>query len=258
MLAKRLAPTSTFLCLDYDGTLVPSASRPEHAVFDDSGRRLLRGLSRLMPVAIVSGRARGALRQLVDVPSLYYVGNHGIEISGPGVRYHAPTPAGWPRELERLLTVIESDAPPGVLIERKGPTASVHYRLVAPADRRPWLPALRARLARSTTAGRMRVVRGKAAVELRPPGDWHKGAAVSWLLGRPAMAGRTPVYLGDDATDEDAFRAIRPVGVGVLVGSPRRTAARYCLPDADRVRRFLTHLTEALTRGAPYGNADGA
>jgi trehalose-phosphatase len=143
--------------------------------------------------------------------------------------------------LERLLTTIESDAPPGVLVERKGPTASVHYRLVTPADRRRWLPALRAQLAVPTTEGRLRVVRGKSVLELRPPGNWHKGAAVRWLAGRPSLAGRTPVYVGDDATDEDAFRAIQREGIGVFVGPLRRSAARYCLRSPDHVRRFIAH-----------------
>ncbi|HET8760588.1 MAG TPA: trehalose-phosphatase [Nitrospiria bacterium] len=238
-LAKRLTKRSVLLCLDYDGTLVPIAGRPELATFDDSGRRLLRGLSRRMPVAIVSGRARAALRSLIGVPSLYYVGNHGFEISGPRVRLRAPLPPDWPRELERLLTTIESDAPPGVLIERKGPTASVHYRLVAPEDRRRWLPALRARLDVLAGDGHLRVLRGKTVLELRPPGHWHKGAAVRWLTERRCFTGRIPVYLGDDATDEDAFRAIRHDGIGVLVGPSRRTAARYRLPGPAHVRRFI-------------------
>jgi alpha,alpha-trehalase len=250
VLAHRVTTRSVLLCLDYDGTLVPIASRPELATFDESGRRLLRALARRMPIAIVSGRARAALRTLVGVPSLYYVGNHGLEISGPGVRLRAPYPATWTAELERLLVAIESDAPPGALVERKGPTASVHYRLVDAAARRRWLPVLRARLAGPADAGRLRVVRGKAVIELRPPGHWHKGAAVRWLLERPRFRGRVPVYLGDDTTDEDAFRAIRRNGVGVLVGPSRRTAARYGLPGPDHVRRFIAH---CLDRGATGG-----
>jgi trehalose-phosphatase len=253
VLAKRLTKYPVLLCLDYDGTLVPIAPRPKEAIFDEAGRRLLRGLSRRMPVAIVSGRARSALRKLVGVPSLYYVGNHGLEISGPGgVRLRAPLPAAWPRKLERLLTMIESDAPPGVVIERKGPTASVHYRLVAPADRRRWLSPLRAQLALLTANGRLRIVRGKAVLELRPPGSWHKGSAVRWLIDHPTLARRTPVYMGDDATDEDAFRAVRPNGIGVLVGPPRRTAAQYRLPSPAHVRRFIEQwLHETIAEGHP-------
>ena len=255
VLAERLAKRSIFLCLDYDGTLVPIAPRPDQATFDDSGRRLLRRLSRWIPIAIVSGRRRATLRQLVGVPSLYYVGNHGSEISGPGVRFRASLPATWPRELDRLLTTIESDAPRGVLVERKGPTASVHYRLVDPTERRRWLPALRASLVRATAAGHIRLVQGHAVLDLRPPGDWHKGTAVRWLIGRPRLSASIAVYLGDDATDEDAFRAIRYDGIGVLVGRPRRTAARYYLPDTDHVRRFIVSCLSVMTtaKGRPRG-----
>jgi trehalose-phosphatase len=252
VLANRLAKRPVLLCLDYDGTLVPIAPRPEQAIFDEAGRRLLRVLSRRIPIAIVSGRARSALRKLVGVPSLYYVGNHGLEISGPGVRHRTPLPADWPRRLDRLLTLIECDAPSGVVIERKGPTASIHYRLVAPAERRRWLPALRMRLDRPTRDDRLRVVRGKSVFELRPPGRWHKGAAVRWLMDRPALADRIPVYMGDDATDEDAFRAIRPTGIGVLVGPPRHTAAQYRLPSPDHVRRCIeAWLNQAHRGGRP-------
>jgi trehalose-phosphatase len=82
-------------------------------------------------------------------------------------------------------------------------------------------------------------VRGKAVYELRPPLDWNKGAAVRWLLSRPGMADRTPVYLGDDTTDEDAFRVVRENGIGILVGPPRRSAARYRLSGPAEVRRLL-------------------
>jgi trehalose-phosphatase len=245
-LARRLALRPVFLCLDYDGTLVPIAPRPSQAIFDDEGRRLLRALARRVPTAIVSGRARTTLRALVGVPALVYVGNHGLEISGPHLRHDTVVPRGWRRDLDRLLALIEADAPPGAVVERKGVTASVHYRLVGASHRRRWLPALRARLRSDVVRGGLRVVRGKAVVELRPPVDWDKGTAVRWLLSCPALAGRTPVYVGDDATDEDAFRAVRTNGIGVLVGRPRRSAARYRLPGPADVRGLLVRWLQVL------------
>jgi trehalose-phosphatase len=234
------------LCLDYDGTLVPIAARPHLATFDDAGRRLLRALARHIPIAIVSGRSRARLRGLVGVRSLIYVGNHGLEISGPRIRHRPEVPAAWRRDLKRLLKFIEADAPPGGLVERKGVTASIHYRLVSVANRRRWLPRLRSRLAAETATGRFRVVHGKAVLELRPPVDWNKGEAVRWLLARPALRDRTPVYLGDDATDEDAFRAVRMNGVGVLVGRPRRSAAHYRLTGPADVRALLVRWLQVL------------
>lgn len=245
-LARRLARRRVLLCLDYDGTLVPIASRPDRAAFDDTGRRLLSTFARRVPVAVVSGRSLASLRTLVGVPALVYVGNHGLEISGPRVRHDAPVSSAWRGDLHRLLASIKRDAPPGAVLEDKGMTASVHYRLVAASTRRRWLPGLRARLRAAAGQGRLRVVRGKAVIELRPPVDWNKGAAVRWLLSRPALAGRTPVYLGDDTTDEDAFLAVRRDGVGVLVGRPRRSAARYRVSGPTDVRSLLVHWLQAL------------
>jgi trehalose 6-phosphate phosphatase len=75
---------------------------------------------------------------------------------------------------------------------------------------------------------------------------------VRWLTERSEFAGRTPVYVGDDATDEDAFRVIRRDGIGILVGPPRRSAARYCLPSPDHVRRLIEHwLHHTRTRASP-------
>ncbi len=249
-LARRLRGFPAFLFLDYDGTLVPIASRPDQATFDDDGRALLRALAGMFPVAIVSGRARAIVRSLVGVPSLYYVGNHGLEISGPRVRRNVAVPARWRRDLAAFLGAIEADAPSGLVIERKGVTASVHYRLVSIEDRSRWLPTLRRRLAAWVAGDRLDLVRGKAVYELRPPLDWDKGAAVRWLISRPGMTDRTPVYLGDDTTDEDAFRAVRADGVGVLVGRPRRSAARYRLAGPAAVRRLLVRWLAEFDRRA--------
>lgn len=249
VLARRLARRRVLLCLDYDGTLVPIADHPHLATFDDAGQRLLRMLARHLPIAVVSGRSLASLRRMVGVPGLVYVGNHGLEISGPRIRYETPVPSPWRRDLAQLIASITRDAPLGSVIEQKGVTASVHYRLVAASDRRQWLAGLRARLRAEVTRGRLRAVRGKTVIELRPPVDWHKGAAVRWLLSRPALASRTPVYLGDDTTDEDAFLAVRRNGVGVLVGGPRRSAARYRLSGPAEVRTLLIRWLQALDRG---------
>lgn len=247
-MARRLARRRVLLCLDYDGTLVPIAARPHLATFDAAGQRLLRALARHVPIAVVSGRSLTSLRRLVGVPGLVYVGNHGLEISGPRMRYETPVPSAWRRDLARLLVSIKRDAPLGSVLEQKGMTASVHYRLVAASDRRQWLPGLRARLRAEAGRGRLRVIRGKAVIELRPPVDWDKGAAVRWVLSRPALAGRTPVYVGDDITDEDAFLAVRRNGVGVLVGRPRRSAARYRFSGPADVRALLASWLQALDR----------
>lgn len=249
-LIDRLPTRRPCACLDYDGTLVPMAPRPDLAFFDAPGRELLRALGRQMPVAIVSGRARSTLRSLVRVRGLVYVGNHGLEIAGPGISHVAKPHRNWHIELERMVRAIESSAPPGVLIERKGLTASVHYRLVKGATRPRWVRRTATRLASWCAANRVHVVRGKAVFELRPLGGWDKGHAVRWLLSQPAWRNRTPVYLGDDTTDEDAFEAIRSNGIGVLVGPSRMSAARYRVPNWAAARTLLQRWLVAIS--APH------
>ncbi|MEO5656112.1 MAG: trehalose-phosphatase [Nitrospiria bacterium] len=253
-LADRLPASRVALCLDYDGTLVPIAPRPESATFDPAGRDLLRRLARLMPVALVSGRARATLRALIGLRSPVYVGNHGWEIGGPGIRFDPPLPPRWRADLDRMLNDVRALSVAGVLIEHKGITASLHYRLVAAPHRRRWLRAVRSRLAPWVAARRVALVDGYAVIELRPPRAWNKGTAVRWLLSRPGWHGRTPVYLGDDATDEDAFQAIRSRGIGVLIGSRRLTAARFRVSNPAAVRRLLTRWLPPATCPEPSRN----
>jgi trehalose-phosphatase len=245
-LVDRLPTRRPFLCLDYDGTLVPIARTPAQATCDERERTLLRRLSRRMPVAVVSGRALATLRSLVGVRSLIYVGNHGGEIAGPGFRHDIAAPRGWHRDLAAALEALEAIAPAGLLVERKGLTASVHYRLVAPGARRRWLRRAALRLSPWVNDGRVRVGHGQLVWELRPPTGWDKGRAVRWLLARPGLRGRVPVYVGDDTTDEDAFTAIRSIGIGIRVGPPRASAARYRLSDPAAVHHVLQRWLDAI------------
>ena len=247
-LIARLPTSRPCICLDYDGTLVPIASKPELATFEESGRVLLRNLARHMPLAIVSGRARAALRSLVGVRGLVYVGNHGLEIAGPRIIHLARPPRNWRGDLERMTRAIEASAPPNVVVERKGLSVSIHYRLLDGATRRRWVRQTWTRLTAWSAAQHLHAVRGKAVFELRPFGGWNKGSAVRWLLSQPSWRGRTPIYLGDDMTDEDAFEAVRADGIGILVGPPRITAAKYRVSDWNAARELLGKWLFAMSR----------
>jgi trehalose-phosphatase len=121
----------------------------------------------------------------------------------------------------------------------------VHYRHVAPADR----PRVAAAVEQVLTARpSLRCLFGKDVFELLPDVDWNKGAAVRRLMeaGPDRAARMLPVYAGDDLTDEDAFRAIGPAGVAIVVGRDARPSlARYALGDAAEVARFLEALDSA-------------
>jgi alpha,alpha-trehalase len=231
--------------LDYDGTLSPIASRPEDAVLPPATREVLSGLAECWQTAIISGRSLAGLREVIGLQGVIYVGNHGLEIEGPpgsGIRRNLgedflPDVAAAAAALQAALDEVD-----GVLVEDKQYSLSVHYRLVAPAQVGTVEAAVDAALDRHP---RLQKRLGKKVFELRPRLDWDKGKAVRWLLqiighGRQGML---PLYIGDDVTDEDAFRELAHDGVGVLVSEEaRETAATHRLHDTDEVRRFLARL----------------
>jgi trehalose-phosphatase len=237
--------------LDYDGTLTPIVARPELAVLDATMRETLRGLAALCPVAVISGRDLGNVRDLVAVPELSYSGSHGYAIrTADGRRHEHPAGVSALPGLDAAEAALREALGPieGHLVERKRFSVAVHYRNVRADDEE------RVRSAFEQVAGShpgLRRGEGKKVMELLPDADWDKGRAVTWLLDALALDGPTalPVFVGDDVTDEHAFRAIADAGIGVLVSdTPRATAARFWLRDVDEVRGFLERLADSLRR----------
>jgi trehalose-phosphatase len=234
--------------LDYDGTLAPIVSHPEDASLSDSMRQTLGSLAARVPVAILSGRDLDDVRGRVFVDGVVYAGNHGFDIAGAG---------GLRRELGAAhLTVLDAaeaelrealDDIPGAQLERKHFSVAAHYRNVNEND------AFKVALAVEAVAARHRELRrmdGKKVYELLPDIDWNKGKAVLWLLETLSLKGRNalPIYIGDDRTDEDAFRALEKRGVTILVSEhPQATAANYCLNNPEEVERFLRALIEHVS-----------
>jgi trehalose-phosphatase len=239
-----LSNNHVILLLDFDGTLAPIVREPGKAALPARTRAVLEKLSgkESHTVAIVSGRSLADLRNKVGIEDLIYVGNHGIEIAGPGLSFIAPGAPSARSALMNVKAAVCSFASGihGVLFEDKGASLSVHVRMVREAEKaavldgvqsaaRPFLDILNVRM-------------GKEVVDITPLG-WDKGNAVRWLLDRiiPTLPGASavPVCIGDDATDEDAFRAVNGRGVTVVVGERARSSARYYLNDTASVRRFL-------------------
>lgn len=251
----RLAGTLPACFLDYDGTLTPIVERPELAVLSTEMRETLARLAGRCPVAIVSGRDRHDVAELVQLPELIYAGSHGFDIAGPnglhmeheeGLRFAGTLDAATEMLRERLRDV------EGVLVERKRFAAAVHFRLVA-RDEVPIVKDVVGAIA--VRDPRLRQTGGKQVLELRPNVEWDKGRAVRWLLNalRLNREDVTPIYVGDDATDEDAFRSLPPRGIGVMVGESRaNTRAQYGLRDPGETRAFLERLYAALAR--PHGH----
>src|SRR5947208_1585656 len=235
--------------LDYDGTLTPIVSHPEDAWLSDSMRQTLRSLAARVPVAILSGRDLDDVRGRVHVDGIVYAGSHGFDIAGAG-GLRREFGAAYLPVLEMAETELREalDEIPGAQLERKHFSVAAHYRNVNEDD------AFRVDVAVDGVAARHRELRridGKKVYELLPDIDWNKGKAVLWLLETLGLerANVRPIYIGDDRTDEDAFRALGQRGMGVLVNEqPRPTAASYSLKDPTEVEGFLRAVTECVGR----------
>jgi alpha,alpha-trehalase len=235
--------------LDYDGTLTPIVSQPEDAWLSDSTRQTLRELAARGPVAILSGRDLDDVRRRVNIDSIVYAGSHGFDIAGPhGLRREMateflPTLDLAEKELHEALDGIS-----GARVERKRFSVAAHYRNVNEND----LAKMEQAVGEVATRHRkLRRINGKKVYELLPDVAWDKGKAVLWLLETLGLESRSggirPIYVGDDRTDEDAFRALEQRGIGILVSEQSQpTAARYSLKNPAEVERFLRALGATL------------
>lgn len=234
--------------LDYDGTLTPIVGTPDQALLDPRTRSILQKLSKITVVGILSGRLRTNVEALVQIPELYYGGTHGFDIRGPGIEK-------TPKEVLPILPIIETAYEtlkketqdiPGCLVENKKFGASLHYRLVDPSYHAR-LEALIDRLAEAQPS--LKKSAGKMVWELRPNLDWDKGKALLYLMEALRVDGPEylPIFLGDDVTDEDAFRVLQHRGWGILVNpNPKNTLARAYLKSTEETQQFLERLVQAL------------
>ncbi|GAA6157815.1 hypothetical protein NBRC116588_32880 [Pyruvatibacter sp. HU-CL02332] len=243
----RMAGRSPALFLDYDGTLVPLARRPELAIAPPELLTALSRLAALMPVAVVTGRGRPDVMQMLGVKGIAYAGSHGFDIVDAegkdlsGDIGDAFLPAL--REASLALTAF-LDPIDGAFLEDKIYSLAIHYREVAPARHDDIAAAVEAEAARHPT---LKKAGGKMIHELRPDIEWNKGTAILHVMEAMGLTSDTsmPFYIGDDETDEDGFRAIREIGVGIKVGGGSApTEAHYSLETPASVWTFLSQLTD--------------
>jgi alpha,alpha-trehalase len=241
------------LCLDFDGTLSPIVAEPSAARLLEGVEGVLKALAAAVPVFILSGRDAGDVRDRVHLPGILYAGSHGFEVMRwDGTRHphdealpYLPHLEAAERELRAATAAI-----PGVALERKRFTLAIHDRLVADED----LEALYRIVAQvSAEFPTLRSMRGKRVTEFLPNVDWNKGRALLWLLDMVGYddATQMPICIGDDITDEDALRAVRGRGIGIVVGSGERySAASYSLRDPVEVWEFLGRLQRLVREQA--------
>jgi trehalose-phosphatase len=237
------------LLSDYDGTLTPIVSEPSKAVMTDSFRGVLRRLSRKenFTVGVVSGRQLKDVRKLVGIRTIYYAGNHGFEVKGPGISFDHPANRIYKRYMDSIKKRMLREAAgiKGVIVEHKGASLSIHYRLVKEKDLGRLRDIFGKACAPYLDGGKIKVTRGKKVWEVRSPIKWDKGSAVGKIMKILRKGPRSlPMYLGDDKTDEDAFRFLEGRdSLTVFVGpNPQNSSARYYLKSPREVKEFLARL----------------
>lgn len=249
----RLRKCTVLLFLDYDGTLTPIVDDPLAARLSLKTKKLLRDLSFAegIKTAIVSGRSLADLKARVGVPGLLYAGNHGLEFEGPSVRFVHPEAASAKNLIRKITIHLKKVFKPfpGILVENKIFTLSVHYRKLAPEKVDPLKALFLKTLGPDFDSSKVVLKEGKKVWEIRPAIRWNKGTLVLWLLARllARSPGKVlPIYVGDDQTDEDAFRVIQRKGLGVKVmeGKRETTEALYYVRSPKEVFDFLKRLME--------------
>lgn len=243
ILAKVKSIPKIFLFLDYDGTLVPIAPKPDQALLTPEVRDLLALLCRQFTVAIITGRSLGEIKKIISIPKIILAGNHGFEISSPWDSWVHPEAKEFQGVISRLATSLERALKPflGAWVENKGLTLSVHYRLVKEEDEEKIKSIFY-----NTIEGhkeKVMVTLGKKVLEIRPNVPWDKGKAAERLSKLYKAPQGHRIYMGDDETDEDAFRVLKE-DITILVGQKDTTAAKYWVKDTAEVWLFLKKLRE--------------
>ncbi|KAH7557422.1 hypothetical protein JRO89_XS11G0153400 [Xanthoceras sorbifolium] len=256
---KRIA-----LFLDYDGTLSPIVDNPDCAFMSDAMRAVVKKVAKYFPTAVISGRSRDKVYEFVGLTELYYAGSHGMDIMGPvrqsilddhtdnitstdqqgkEVNLFQPAREFLPMIDEVFKSLVENTKEiKGVNIENNKFCVSVHYRNV---DEKSWQTVAQCVDDIMKHYPRLRLTHGRKVLEVRPVINWDKGKAVMFLLESLGLSNCNdvlPIYVGDDRTDEDAFKVLREGnrGYGILVSAvPKESKAFYSLRDPSEVMEFL-------------------
>ncbi len=241
----RLKGQRIFLFLDYDGTLTPIVESPDKASTPDDISTLIVRLKEHIPIAIISGRSLQDIKDRVGIEDIIYVGNHGAEIWDGKKRVISQESSVNRHLMQEFLDRLKTDLShiEGVLIEDKGITTSIHFRMMDAKYFGEFFDIFN-KIAKGYEEA-FKITSGKKVFEIRPLNVWNKGDAVSWITEN---AGKStfPVYIGDDTTDEDAYSVLKNSGLSISIGGSAN--ADYYIQNQGEVKDLLMMLYEGLNK----------
>jgi trehalose 6-phosphate phosphatase len=247
-LRKRRHGRHQLLLFDFDGTLAPFDPDPTAVYLAPEVAQLLGSLASKpdTTVGIISGRRLADLQTRASVPGdTYLAGFHGLEIQAPDETFLHPGAAASMSTMQAIAAAMGPHLAqlPGVFIEDKQLSIAMHYREATPAVRVVAISRFMDAARDDVESGRLRLLPGSCVIELLPGAAWHKGSALQWIRERvERIHGPTfTIYVGDDVTDDDAFRAVGDHGLTVSA-SERATGAEFSVDGNDGVKRLLHSL----------------
>jgi trehalose-phosphatase len=254
-LVKRIKTAQHIaLFLDYDGTLTPIQKQPDDAVLSEQTSEILRLLSRIpqISLSIVMGRSMVDIKKFAQFKNINISANHGLHIRTKEYEWIHPVASATRFIIQKIYLVLQKKLKsfPDITLENKHFSLAIHYRNANLS----LIPRLHLLIidAVGPFKSNVSITSGKKVVEIKPRTDWDKGKAIECIVKK--MNSNTPpllIFIGDDTTDEDAFRTLRSKGITICVGKSKKTQAKYYVRSVSQAIKFLRIVSE-ISRDIPH------
>lgn len=249
-LKRKISNRSVNLFLDYDGTLAPISETPDKALLSQEMKDVLAGLSGLpgCRLAVISGRMLSDLKQMIDIPGITYAGTHGFEIEGTHLNFESMISNEYMADLSDIKEQLHAklSAIEGIWFEDKVIMITLHFRQAGEKGEYLAKEIFKNVCQSYVDQQRITFIEGKKILEVRPPLKWDKGEAALWIFSKwQQEIDKNQVvtfYVGDDNTDEDAFRMLDTAAVGIRVEASDRSFAEYHLRSQPEVLVLLNKI----------------